>query len=199
VIQKTFTTGAAYTQANTIGPDPSGVSVVAVIGAPCTIEVFYGSFGQQVSMGELALQQSTSFAGATGAKFKDTPGTAGAVSVTVYLFQTKDPLPSFISAGATQVVAPAVVLTGDVSAAGAINSGSGFTVAGTTGAAGGLVVTFNTAYANTPVATVVLVTANTNRDIFVSAISTASVTFKCFNSGGAAQNERVQFTVQPIV
>lgn len=114
MIVKAFTTSAGYTSANQIGPDPSGVSLVVLTDRPVVCEVFYGAQGQSQSIGEITLQQSTNFAGATGARLKNDTA-AGAAAVTVYLFQTKDPLPTFLPVGATQVsTLPDVVLSGQV-------------------------------------------------------------------------------------
>ncbi len=121
MIEKTITTGVAYTDANSIGPDASGVQLDILVAAAVQIELFAGYQGQIRDVGQLTLDQSTTFAGGVGCKVRNAPGGA-ATPVTLRLWQTKDPLPTPVPVGATALSVTTSVGSGTCSLATAIGA-----------------------------------------------------------------------------
>lgn len=103
-----FTTSAAYPAEPQTGLWPSAVRVDLLVSAAVTIELWQGAHGQQVPIGEFTAEQSVQIPGATGVRVKD--GVAGTpATVQWVVWETRDPLPSFVALGATQQVVPSTL------------------------------------------------------------------------------------------
>lgn len=124
MIEKTVTTAADYTNANRVGPDPSGKQLDILISDVCIARIFKGPNSQQDVVGDITLTQSVSFAGATGCFVKDfTAGTHA--TVIMRLWQIHDPTPTFLPAGAISV-SNAVLPAGSILAYGGATAPAGY-------------------------------------------------------------------------
>jgi len=102
MLTTTFTTAANYPAVPQIGPNAEFVRIDLIITGPVIVELWSGAHGQATPIGEVPFQQSASISACVAIRVKD--ATAGThVSCTVIAWQTKDPLPTYIGVGASQV------------------------------------------------------------------------------------------------